>query len=104
MEHLMRVQLAGIDKLKDLVHDKRHEIVKAQDLAKSLDKERLALQEYISLIEDPQKLQEELACSKAWAGALKKTLDLTLENRRVKAKEMEALKEEMESLKLKMQH
>ena len=100
MEHLMRVQLRGIDKLKDVVLAKNEVIVKAQDLAQSLEAERVALVECISLLEDPLKMEEKLICSNIWSELIQKTLVLTLENRTAEAKKTEALKKELETLKL----
>src|SRR3954468_14719883 len=75
MENIMRVQLQGIDGIRDALQDKRHELAKALDLVDSLEKERLALEKYISLIGEPQKMQDE--ASKAWAGMLETTLKKT---------------------------
>src|SRR3954451_22349645 len=100
MENLMRIQLQGIDGIRDSLQDKRHELAKALDLVDSLEKERLALEKYISLIGEPHKMQDDLTISKAWAGMLETTLKKTLVNRMAETKEKEALKEEMEAPKL----
>ena len=100
MEDLLRVQLAGIDDLKEQLKDKIRGMVHAQGLAMDIDDQRLALEKRVALLEDPLMMEEKLVCSNVWAETLKKTLVLTIENRTAEAKKMEALMEEMEALKL----
>ena len=100
MENLLRVQLAGIEELKEKLKDRIRRVVHAQNLAEEIDDQRLALEERITLLEDPLKMEEKLICSNVWAETLQKTLVLTIENRTAEDKKMEALMKEMEALKL----
>jgi cell division protein FtsB len=100
MENLLRVQLVGIEELKEKYMDMVRRVVHAQDLAEEIDDQRLALEERIILLEDPLKMEEKLICSDVWAKTLQKMLVLTIENRTAETKKTEELMKEMEALKL----
>jgi hypothetical protein len=100
MENLLRVQLVGIEELKEKYMDMVRRVVHAQDLAEEIDDQRLALEERIILLEDPLKMEEKLICSDAWAKTLQKTLVVTIENRTAETKKMEELMKEMEAFTL----
>jgi cell division protein FtsB len=100
MENLLRVQLVGIEELKEKYMDMVRRVVHAQDLAEEIDDQRLALEERITLLEDPLKMEEKLICSDVWAKTLQKMLVLTIENRTAETKKTEELMKEMEALKL----
>src|SRR4051812_9536397 len=103
MEDVLRGQMDGIEKLMDKYDARDKSAVEAQAKIVDLELENVVIQERMSLLEEPLKLEERLICSDVWAEALKKTLLLTIENRTEEAKKREILMSKMEALKMENQ-
>ena len=103
MEDVLRGQMDGIEKLMDKYDARDKVAVEAQAKIVDLELENVVIQERMSLLEEPLKMEERLICSDVWAEALKKTLLLTIENRTEEAKKREILMSKMEALKMENQ-
>src|SRR3954468_1097959 len=103
MEDVLRGQMDGIEKLMDK-HDARDKsVVEAQAKIVDLELENVVIQERMSMLEEPLKMEERMICSNVWAETLKKTLLLTIENRTAEPQKREVLMGKMEALEMENQ-
>ncbi|KAK1608483.1 hypothetical protein QYE76_032156 [Lolium multiflorum] len=98
-ELLLKKQVTWIGEAREVLRQSNIRVMQAEAALLAIDDKRLALEERITLLEDPVKLEEKMICSDIWAETIQKTLTLMLENRAAEAKDVEALKKEKDALK-----
>jgi regulator of replication initiation timing len=100
LENMLKKQISIMDSFRNLFKEVNLRLQQKEALILWLDGKKTAFEERIKVLEEPQKLEEELLCSNNWAHVLEKTVLLQCKNLHNYKEEKDQLRKENGELKM----